>query len=263
MALPIGSNSSSFVAFVAVFTAMIAVLDAIPTLPTFYAGIWDSWPFLLSPIVGILLGPYIGALSVGLGSFLGHMIYFRDPTELLFMLGLPLGAAIAGFVYQQRWRPVLGIYSAMLLGYFIYPVSWGLPLWGIWDVLVGYGILLIYTLATARGIWSDSREWHKLLILLFSSVIALEADILFRIFVLVPGQTYWFFYGWTAAELYYIWLGAGFITPIKVVLASIVAITLGRQLLRVLEQHEGALAMDEADMSSSHASERVESEEVS
>jgi len=251
------------VAFVAVFTAMIAVLDAIPTIPTFYAGIWDSWPFLLSPIVGILLGPYIGALSVGLGCFLGHMIYFRDPTELLFMLGLPLGAAMAGFVYQQRWRPVFGIYTAMLLGYFIYPVSWELPLWGIWDVLVGYGVLLIYTLATSRGVWSDTSEWHKLLLLLFSSAIALEADILFRIFVLVPGQTYWFFYGWTPNELYYIWLGAGFITPIKVVLACIVAVTLGRQLLRVLEQHGDSIIVDDTGAQPSYTSARVESEDVS
>ena len=251
MALPIGSNQSRFVAFVAVFTAMIAVLDAIPTLPAFYAGVWDSWSFLMSPIIGVLLGPYIGALSVGLGSFLGHMIYFRDPTELLFMLGLPLGAAMAGFVYKRRWRPVVGIYTALLLGYFIYPVSWGLPLWGIWDILVGYGVVLIFTLVTKRGIWANTGDRYRLLLLLFSTVIALETDILFRVFALVPGQTYWFFYGWTPTELYYIWLGAGFITPIKVLLAAIVAVTLGRQLLRVLEQNGDSIAMSGADSLSS------------
>ena len=245
MALQIGSNQSRFVAFVATFTAMIAVLDVIPTLPTFYAGIWDSWPFLLSPIIGILLGPYLGALSVGLGSFLGHVIYFRDPTEMLFMLGLPLGAAMAGFVYQRRWKPVLGIYTLMLLGYFVYPVSWGLPLWGIWDILFGYVIVLIYTVVTKRNVWSNSSESNKLLLLVFCSVIALETDILFRVFVLVPGQAYWFFYGWTPINLYYLWLGAGFITPVKVLMATIVTITLGRQVLRVLETHGEIIPMDE------------------
>ena len=151
MALSIGSNPSRTVAFVAIFAAMTAVLDIIPAFG-FTSGVWDSWAFLLSPIVGILLGPYLGALSVGLGSFLGHTIYYRDPTEFLFMLGLSMGAAVAGFVYQRRWKPVFGIYTAMLLGYFIYPVTWGLPLWGIWDILVGYVILLIYSVATTRGI---------------------------------------------------------------------------------------------------------------
>ena len=247
MALPIGTNQSRIVAFVAVFTAMIAVLDVIPTIPGFYAGVWDSWPFLLAPIVGILLGPYLGALSVGLGSLLGHMIYFRDPTEMLFMIGLSLGAAMAGFVYQQRWRPVLGIYTALLLGYFVYPVTWELPLWGIWDVLIGYGIVLIYSIVTIRGGWSGISERNKVLALLFSSVIALETDILFRIFVLVPGQAYWFFYGWTPTDLYYIWLGAGFITPIKVVMAASVAVTLGLQLLRILERHGESIALGDVD----------------
>jgi hypothetical protein len=226
---------------------MIAILDVIPTIPGFYAGVWDSWPFLMAPIVGILLGPYLGAISVGLGSLLGHMIYFRDPTEMLFMIGLSVGAAIAGFVYQRRWRPVLGIYSVLLLGYFIYPVTWGLPLWGIWDILVGYGIVLIFTIMTIRGGWSEISEWKRVLLLIFTTVIALESDILFRIFVLVPGQTYWFFYGWTPLDLALIWSVAGFITPIKVVLAALVTITLGLQLLRILERHGDSMALSDVD----------------
>ncbi|MHA2115343.1 MAG: hypothetical protein ACXABM_07585 [Candidatus Thorarchaeota archaeon] len=246
MAFSIGSNPSRTVSFVAIFAALITVLDIIPAFG-FTSGVWDSWAFLLSPIVGILLGPYLGAISVGLGSFLGHTIYYRDPTEFLFMMGLALGAAMAGFVYQKKWKPVLGIYTALLLGYFIYPVTWSLPLWGIWDVLVGFGIVLIYSIMTIRGGWLENTERKKVLALLFSSVIALETDILFRIFVLVPGQTYWFFYGWTPADLALIWSVAGFITPIKVVLAAIVAITLGLQLLHTLERHGDSIALSDAD----------------
>jgi hypothetical protein len=245
MALSISSNASRTVAFVAIFAAMTAVLDIIPAFG-FTSGVWDSWAFLLSPIVGILLGPYLGAMSVGLGSFLGHTIYYRDPTEFLFMLGLSMGAAVAGFVYQRQWKPVFGIYTAMLIVYFIYPVTWGLPLWGIWDILVGYCILLIYSVATIRGIWSNTSERYKLLLLLFCTVIALETDILFRVFILVPGQVHWVL-GMTPEILYGIWLVAGIITPIKVVLAAIVVITLGLQLLRILERHGDSIAMDDAD----------------
>ena len=188
----------------------------------------------------------MGSVSVGLGSLIGHMIYYRDPTEFLFMLGLSLGAAVAGFVYQQRWKPVFGIYAAMLLGYFIYPVTWGLPLWGIWDILVGFGIVLIYSVATTRGVWSNTSERYKLLMLLFCTVIALETDILFRVFVLVPGQIHWLF-GWTPEILYGMWIVAGIITPIKVVLAAIVMVTLGRQLLHGLEQQGDSIAMGDSD----------------
>ncbi len=244
MAIPIGSNSSRTVAFVAVFAALTAVLDIIPAFG-FTSGVWDSWAFLLSPIVGILLGPYLGALSVGLGSLLGHVIISRDPIEFLFMIGLSFGAAVAGLVYQRRWKSVLGIYSAMLLGYFIYPISWGLPLWGIWDILVAYGIIILYSIVTSRNIWSNTSERFKLLMLIFCCVIALETDILFRVFVLVPGQMWWFYYAMTPEDLALVWIGAGFVTPIKVVMAVFVIVTLGRQLLRTLEQHGDPISMSD------------------
>ncbi len=247
MALPLGSNPSRTVAFVAIFAAMTTVLDIIPAFG-FTSGVWDSWAFLLSPIVGILLGPYLGAISVGLGSFLGHAIIPRDSIEFLFMIGLSFGAAVAGFVYQRRWKPVFGIYTALLFGYFIYPVSWGLPLWGIWDILVAYGFILVYSIVTSRGIWSNTSEQYKLLMLVFCGVIALETDILFRVFVLVPGQMWWFYYAMTPADLALLWIGAGFITPIKVVTATIVVMTLGRQLLRTLEQQGDSVAMGDSDL---------------
>ncbi|MFW9832712.1 MAG: ECF transporter S component [Candidatus Thorarchaeota archaeon] len=246
MALQIDANSSRTVAFVAVFSALTAVLDIIPAFG-FTSGVWDSWAFQLSPIVGILLGPYLGAISVGLGSFLGHVIISRDPIEFLFMIGLSFGAAIAGFVYQRRWKPVFGIYSAMLFGYFVYPISWGLPLWGIWDILVAYMIVLTYTLMTARNSWSNTSEKSKMLMLVFCCVIALETDILFRVFILVPGQMWWFYYAMTPEDLALLWIGAGFVTPIKVVMGIVVIVTLGRQLLRTLEQQGNSIALADSD----------------
>lgn len=235
MIIPVEKSGSRFVSFVAIFTAMIAVLDSIPILPAFYSGVWGSWMFLLSPLVGILLGPYVGAVSVGLGNLVGHVIYFRDITEFLFMLGAPLGAAIAGFVYQRKWMPVFGIYTAMLLGYFLIdPITWQLPLWGIWDIIVGYGILLIFVLLITQNYWPKSQEKSSLLGLLFGTIIGLETDILLRVFILVPGQTYWFLFGWTVEVLQAIWLGAGFITPLKVAISAVVTVILGRSIIKAL-----------------------------
>jgi hypothetical protein len=234
MAVAIGQNRSRFVAFAAVFSALVAVLDAIPILPMLYSGVWDSWIFLISPIVGVLLGPVIGAICTGIGSILGHFIFFRDPFEFLFMLGAPIGAAIAALIYQQRWRPALIIYSGLLLAYFLTPVAWLLPLWGIWDTLGAYALLLLFALSIAEGWWPAANTRFLFLRLSLCSIIGLEADILFRIFLLVPCQTYWVFYGWTPAQLQLIWLAAGVITPVKVALAALATIMLGFSLMRLL-----------------------------
>ncbi|NHJ15255.1 MAG: hypothetical protein EAX95_16360 [Candidatus Thorarchaeota archaeon] len=236
MAIVDSLQGSRALTIAAVFAAMIAVLDSIPIFPGFYSGVWDSWIFMLSPVVGAVLGPLLGAASVGLGGLLGHFIYFRDPLELIFMLGAPVGAAMAGLVYQQRWRAASALYSAFLLTYFLTPVTWLLPLWGIWDVLAGFSMLLFATLLSeimnGKNSPLDSDDTR----LILSAVIGLESDILLRIFILVPCQTYWYFYGLSVEALQLLWLGAGFVTPLKVVLSAIATIAIGRPLLSYLQR---------------------------
>ena len=225
-------TGSRSITFTAIFAAMIAILDSIPMIPGFYGGIWDSWGFMLSPIVGILLGPLLGAIAVGLGGFVGHLVYFRDPLELLFMLGAPVGAGIAGLVYQQRWKFVFALYSLLLLGYFLTPVTWVLSLWGIWDVLVVFALVLGLTVLSSFNKSTTGILNTTSVRLALGTVIGLEVDILVRIFILIPGQVYWFFYGLPVEELQLMWLVAGFITPIKVIVATIASVAIGKSLLR-------------------------------
>ncbi|MFX0167924.1 MAG: hypothetical protein ACFE89_01095 [Candidatus Hodarchaeota archaeon] len=234
MALAVQQNRSRFVTYIAIFTALAAIFDAIPIIPGLYSGIWASWLFLFHPLIGVLLGPIYGAISVGFGSLLGHFIYYRDPFEFLFMLGAAFGAACTALVYQRRWKPVLVFYTLLLIGYFLSPVSWLLPLIGIWDILLGYLILLLFSLLRARQWWPSNPTRSQWLGLLFAVVIGLEADILLRVFILIPGQAYWLFYGWTPEFLQFLWLTAGIITPTKVAIATLFTVTLGYSLLQIL-----------------------------
>jgi len=229
MSISLTTDRSRFVALTAIFAAMSVVADLI-LIPS--AGIWDSAIFILSPLAGVLLGPFAGAVAIGLGSLVGHYIFFRDIYEMVFMIGAPFGAAMAGLIYQRRWKPALGVYSLLLLGYFLEPVTWILPLWGIWDILAGFCLLVIFSLINIRNLWPENENSQTLLGLLFATIIGLESDILLRVFILVPGQTYWFFYGFDAGVLQAIWLAAGILTPLKVAIATIVAMIVGLPLLR-------------------------------
>ena len=235
----IGSRS---ITLTAIFAAMVAVLDSIPMIPGFYGGVWDSWGFMLSPIIGILLGPVLGIISVGIGGLVGHLVYFRDPIELLFMLGAPIGAGVAGLVFEEKWKAACAIYSAMIVGYFITPVSWTLSLLGVWDVLFGFTLILAITVLTTlnkvrNGILSSTN-----LKMILATVIGLESDILARIFILIPGQMYWFYYAMPLEVLQGLWLVAGVITPIKVILAAIATIAIGKSLLEIFPQQTTELS---------------------
>jgi hypothetical protein len=244
MVLAIRQSRSHLVAYTAVFLALAAVFDAIPIIPGLYSGIWASWIFLFHPLIGVLLGPFYGALAVGGGSFLGHFIYYRDPFEFLFMLGAAFGTLCTGLIYQRRWKPVLLFYTLLLIGYFLTPVTWLLPLIGIWDVLLGFILVLLYSVLVSRNFWPNNPIRSQWLRLLFGAIIGLEADILLRVFILVPGQTYWLFYGWTPAFLQFLWFTAGIITPTKVLIGTLFTVTLGFSLLQILPRLGIPLATD-------------------
>jgi hypothetical protein len=235
MAFEAQFEGTRLIALLAIFTAMAAVLDTLPMIPGFYSGVWDSWVFILSPLLGILLGPFMGAASVLMGSLIGHALNFRDIFELVFLSGAAVGCTMAGLVFQQRWKPVLGAYTALLMSYLLYPVSWALPLWGIWDVLLGYGVVVVFSLAVTQGALPNETNRRTTTLLVLCSLIGLESDILFRIVLLVPGQTYWLFYGLEPSQLQLLWLAGAIVTPIKVALGTAVVVVLGLALLRGLQ----------------------------
>ncbi len=70
--------------------------------------------------------------------------------------------------------------------------------------------------------------------LALSAVIGLESDILTRVFIFIPCNTYSLFYGLTTEQLQILWLGAAVTTPLKVAIAVVVAVTIGMALVRQL-----------------------------
>jgi hypothetical protein len=98
-------------------------------------------------------------------------------------------------------------FSFLLFVYFTSaPISFDLVfLWGIWDVLLAFGLLLTIMLIKIERIRP-----------VFSAFIGLESDVLFRIFLFVPLQTYKIFYGFNLEALKLSFIGGAFITPIQV-----------------------------------------------
>jgi hypothetical protein len=229
-------RKSQFLALVAVFAAINVVFDSLIGLPELSSGVWYSWIFIVEPINGIILGPYAGFLSSLIGVMIGHSIYFRDVYEFLFTLGAPIGAMVAGFLFRGKWKMILTYYTALLGIYFITPIAWQLPILGMWDVYLAYFILLVVAVMMARkGSWSPESK-GLLYVIALSALIGLEADILFRIFVLIPGQTYRLFYALGEEALIPLWVEAAAITPIKVAISILVTTTVGPPLVKVIKK---------------------------
>jgi hypothetical protein len=121
------SQRTKQIALLTIFTALYIVLRFIP----FSIIIGPSGGFLslsdfLAPIIGIILGPYIGGLSVIMGNFsalaLGrHMMFFG----LDFVPDL-MAVLATGFLTQRkrsRWGIVVAINAALLAIFILNPLT--------------------------------------------------------------------------------------------------------------------------------------------
>ncbi len=213
------------------FAAITVVVDSI-VMPGFSSGVWYGWVFLLSPINGIILGPVDGFITTLISVMIGHTVVFRESFyEYIFTLGAPIASLISAFVYRKR---NVIIYFALLLGaYFLSPVSRDLPIWGMWDIYLAFLVLLSWTIVKIGSkIDCLDRQSIRLAVAAF---IGLEADILFRIFILVPCKGYSIFYGMTSQVLAAIWaVPAPLITPFKVMISVILTSLLVPRINKIL-----------------------------
>jgi len=216
-----------------IFASLNVVCDSIIGLPQLSSGVWYSWIFIIEPITGIILGTYAGFLSTLIGVMIGHFIYFRGVHEFLFTIGAPVGAMVSGLIFRGKWKPVFTYYTVLLVAYFITPTAWQLPIWGMWNTYLAY-LCLAALIALRRDVWK--LESSKLpYTLALSAFIGLEADILFRIFIFIPCQTYQLFYGFTVEALQYIWGTAAIITPIQVAMSVLMTTIIGPPVIKVLK----------------------------
>ena len=222
-------KKSVFVSFVAVFAAFNVITDSFMSTPLPYSGVWHSWIFISEPITGILLSPFTGFFSTLIGVMIGHYINFIDVYEYIFTLGAPIGAMISSLIFRGKWSIAITYYIALLSAFFATPVSWQLPFWGMWDVYLALVCLLGTSIAAIKRkeLWNTSSSPRLIYIIALSTFIGLEADVLFRIFVFIPCQTYKLFYGFNNEILQGIWAVGAVETPIKAALSTTIAAIIG------------------------------------
>jgi len=228
-------KKSRIVSLVAIFAALTVVCDSIAGISLFEYGIWWSWVFLIIPLTGIVLGPYTGFVSTFIGVIIGHFTYFRGTPEFLFTLGAPVGTMVSGLLFEGKLKTAFAYYTVLFITYFITPVAWQLPIWGMWDTYLAYAGLLVVLILVRESSWKlESRM--LLWVVAMCAFIGLEADILFRIFLLVPCRTYSLIYGWPVEALQGAWALGAAVTPVQVAISTLITAIIGPPLIKVVRK---------------------------
>jgi hypothetical protein len=77
----------------------------------------------LAPLYGIILGPYVGGLSIVIGTFLG-MVMGKAPVFLgLDFLPALVNTVAIGFLVKRKWAPVVVLNVALLFAFILNPLT--------------------------------------------------------------------------------------------------------------------------------------------
>lgn len=166
---------------------------------------------------------------------IGHSINFVNVYEFLFTLGAPIGAMISALVFRGKWGIALTYCFALLGGFFVVPVAWQLPFWGMWDVYLAFAVLLAtaFIMTKWKKLWNVKSKVRLVYIIALSRFIGLEADVLFRVFIIIPCQTYQLFYNWDVDALQALWAMGAVETPIKAAISTIITVLIGPPIISV------------------------------
>lgn len=113
------------VALAAIFAALYYILSLItPYVPAIaIPEIKISLEALIASIFGLVLGPYLGALTAFLGAFVAWTIPpgSMSPLGLPFLLSPPINALVTGLIYYKKWKGGFLAFSLLIIAFLFTP----------------------------------------------------------------------------------------------------------------------------------------------
>jgi hypothetical protein len=153
------NRNTKAIAAIAIFSGLYAALRIIPTVPMIGTGATFHLSDILAPLFGILLGPYVGGISIIIGTFAAIGI---NPSSVAFFgldfLPAFVVAVSLGFLVRRKWLPVVILNALLLIGYAINPLTsnfistpWGTVPY-LWMHITAF-IVLLSPLGRKAGQW--------------------------------------------------------------------------------------------------------------
>jgi len=117
------SNRTKIIAFLIVFSALYSALRIVSLGPMIGLSNTFSVSDFLAPIYGIILGPYIGGLSVIIGTFLGMAMGKAPYFFGLDFLPAFVNTVAIGFLMKRKWAPAIVLNIILLLAFVLNPLT--------------------------------------------------------------------------------------------------------------------------------------------
>lgn len=225
-------------ALMCIFAALYAVFSSVSLFPIIGAlGRFITLGAVLAPVVGMLLGPYIGSAAASIGGFVGWTITQSGAFGFVSFIPGGSSAFVAGLLTRgKRWTSVI-FYLLLLFAMAFFPIIgpvWLYPLY-VWFQLFGLIILISPASTMAfRCIQSGSVQKSTLSIGIIAMISTLTGQVagtlMFEIFVFPVNPHIEF---WRTAQ----WQPLALVYPLERSILTLLATLMSASLIRAVRTY--------------------------
>ena len=119
--------STRKIAMIAVFSALYYVMSFLPgiKIATGAANVSIQIEAFMTSVFGLVMGPYMGALTAFMGAFLAWLLPPGIPsaTSAIFLPSPVINAFIVGLIYKGKWKPAFVTLATIILAFWLLPAT--------------------------------------------------------------------------------------------------------------------------------------------
>jgi len=150
------------IALISVFAALQAIISRVPGIPIIGVEGGNIEPtILLMPVIGIVLGPWIGGLAAFIGNFIAWLIPSTSFYGMLLLPTGPVGAIVSGALARtygkSNWKTAALVLGVLIILWYISPAGFLVPYYPILH-LSALILVLAFRQKTAQLIGSGGKR---------------------------------------------------------------------------------------------------------
>jgi len=217
--------------------AVLSLVSLFPVVGT--VGKFITMATVMAPLIGLILGPYLGTTAVSLGGFIGWIITQTGPFSFLSFVPSATCALFSGLLFNHKRIVSIGLYSALLLALAFYPVigpAWLYPYY-LWFQLVGLIVLVSPLRSKAEGFAHKHTSMFELSfgvgIISFTAALSgqIAGSLMFEIMYWPTTNSQTEF--WKII----VWQPTTFLYPVERTLITLIATVIGIPLIKALRAY--------------------------
>ena len=110
-------------ALAAIFGALYYVLSLIAPIriPTAVGELSIGFTALIASIIGIVLGPYLGASTAFLGALITWSVGTMGPFDFAVLLSPTLNALVTGLIFYKKWKIGFTLFGVLIIAFLFTP----------------------------------------------------------------------------------------------------------------------------------------------